>query len=41
MTLSLVILAASVWAMALLGTEVFRRAIVRTGNRIKLRDVLR
>jgi len=41
MTLSLVILAVSVWLMGRVGTEVFRRAIVRTGTRIKLRDALR
>lgn len=41
MTISLTILAVSVWVMSLLGAEIFRRAIVRTGTRIKLRDILR
>lgn len=40
MTVSLLVLAVSVWGMALVGTAVFRRAIVRTGTRLKLRDVL-
>jgi ABC-2 type transport system permease protein len=40
MVVSLTILALSVWAMSLVGTTIFRRAIVRTGTRLKLRDVV-
>ncbi len=39
MAISLAILAVSVWLTSLLGTEVFRRAIVRTGTRLKIRDL--
>jgi ABC-2 type transport system permease protein len=41
MVVSLTILAVSVWVMSVVGTAIFRRAIVRTGTRLKLRDVLR
>lgn len=39
--LSLALLAAAVVAVSRVATVVFRRAIVRTGHRLKLRDVLR
>lgn len=39
-TISGVLLAASIVAVARVGSVVFRRAIVRTGRRIRLRDVL-
>jgi ABC-2 type transport system permease protein len=38
---SIVVLFASVVVVGRVATVVFRRAIVRTGDRIKLRDVLR
>lgn len=38
---SIVVLAASVFAVGRVGTAVFRRGIVHTGERLKLRDVLR
>lgn len=38
---SIVVLAASVFALGRVGTVVFRRGIVHTGARLKLRDVLR